>query len=533
MESNLAVRSVYDKTGSIRATARATGLSRSAVKKIIETEGPVYTGQTSERKIKVRKVPKSGVKYYIVTSAQNNTLVHDGFWKNLLTYKDWLLAREGTDNVELLVSRYTYNKTGFQRVREKVKAYSDASIDSDGVMYASEIADYVCDDSVELAPNLVFCGEMNILPTAVRPLSGLETYTGRKSGIFPHAKMSMASVAQIKGEGAKFNYTTGTVTKRNYLQRKEGIKAEFHHIYGALIVEVDEDGCWYVRQISAADDGSFQDLDRRVSREKVAEGVRVEAINWGDIHDDCMDEEVRSMNWGKDGILDTLRPHFQFMHDSLDFRSRNHHDTKDPHAFYLKYKTSRDNVASECTNLARFLSSQVNRSWCETIIVDSNHDNAMVRWLREGDYRFDPPNAVFFLERQLAYYKAMESGNDSYHVVEDALRATGLSGSFRFLRQDESFVICADHGGIECGMHGDLGPDGQRGNPLNLSRIGRRANTGHTHSARIVDGLYVAGTCAMNPKYKKGPSSWSYSHVVTYSNGKRAIITCWEGKWRA
>jgi hypothetical protein len=83
---------------------------------------------------------------------------------------------------------------------------------------------------------------MNILPTAVNPLAGLETYTHRKSAIFPHAKVALRSIATMQGEGTKFNYTTGTVTLKNYIQKKEGIKAEHHHRYAALVVEVNHDG---------------------------------------------------------------------------------------------------------------------------------------------------------------------------------------------------------------------------------------------------------------------------------------------------
>lgn len=33
--------------------------------------------------------------------------------------------------------------------------------------------------------------------------------------------------------------------------------------------------------------------------------------------------------------------------------------------------------------------------------------------------------------------------------------------------------------------------------------------------------------------YAKGPSSWTHSHIVTYPNGQRTIITLYAGKWRA
>jgi hypothetical protein len=73
-----------------------------------------------------------------------------------------------------------------------------------------------------------------------------------------------------------------------------------------------------------------------------------------------------------------------------------------------------------------------------------------------------------------------------------------------------------------------------RGTPQALSRMGRKANTAHTHSAGIYNGMYVAGTSsALDMEYNKGPSSWSHSHVVTHLNGKRQIVTMWDGKWRA
>ena len=70
--------------------------------------------------------------------------------------------------------------------------------------------------------------------------------------------------------------------------------------------------------------------------------------------------------------------------------------------------------------------------------------------------------------------------------------------------------------------------------PQSLKRIGRKANTGHTHSAGIYDGLWVAGlTAMMEQGYNIGPGSWSHSQILTHKNGKRQMITIWSGKWRA
>lgn len=518
--------------GSIRATAKALGLSRHKVKRHLEKEGldlrsPVSGGAVHAFKTTRRPLPKKGsVKYYLITSIQNNTNAHPEFFDSLLTYANHLGA-------EILVARYSYNRASYGAKAEKPDRGPTA--DDVKALWFDPIFDpYICDDRLELAPMLVFCGEVNILPTAKRPLSGFETYAGRQSAIFPHSKLAMESIPGMPSDGTKFNYTTGTATLMNYIQKKAGLQAEHHHTYGALIVEVDHHGTWFVRQINAQTDGSFYDLDTFVSRASVTQGHRVEAINWGDIHCDVLDLEAYQLAFGEGGILDTLKPSHQFIHDVLDFRSRNHHERGNPHRMFQRYIERGDDVRDEVQRV-RDLLDDLARDWCTMVVVDSNHDNALERWLREADYRQDPKNALFFLECQLDKYRAIESDDKNHHVLREALRREGLSRHTLFLGPDDSFVLCDDgSGGIEFAMHGHLGPSGSKGTPLGLSKIGRRANTGHTHAAQIIDGLYVAGTMTrLRLEYTKGPSAWSHSIIVTYPNGKRAIITFYAGKWRA
>jgi hypothetical protein len=170
----------------------------------------------------------------------------------------------------------------------------------------------------------------------------------------------------------------------------------------------------------------------------------------------------------------------------------------------------------------------------KTVIVDSNHDDAWIqKWLREYDYRKDPANAVRFLDLQAFMYGEIQKGKmpRDISVIEEAMRNLNYKGA-KFLRGDESFLICGRK--IECGQHGHLGPAGRFGTPENLSRMGRKANTAHTHATGIYNGLYVAGTSSkLRWTYNLGPSSWTNSHIVTYPNGKRSIVTIYRGKWKA
>ena len=521
--------------GSVRGTSKFIGISRASVRKRLdkaqtelglEWKADLVGGRIEPRKATKKKLPaKNSVAHYIITSAQNNTTANYAFWDNLLAYAKHLDA-------EILVSQFTYNKTRYGR--KSVKPGSEPTADDVADLWYDDVFDgYIANDPIELAPMLVYCGEQNTLPTDVRPLSGLETYTGAKSGIFPHAKMALTSVPSLKEHGAKFNYTTGTATARNYIQKKTGLKAEFHHTYGALHVEVDHDGNWFVRQLNATDDGAFQDLDVIVDRKKVTTGNRVEGINWGDVHREQIDPVVRAMNWGGGAncIIDELRPKYQFMHDTVDFYRRNHHARGNAHKNFSLWVKGTESVEDEMLNVATFMRDEAARDFCKMVVVDSNHDNALLKWLREGDYRTDPVNALFYLRSQTAVYEAIAAQDANFHIVEHVLQSQGVPKKVTFLRDDDSFVIA---GSIECGMHGHIGPNGARGMPQNLSRMGKKANTGHTHSAQIIDGMYVAGTCSLlNLDYNTGPSSWSHSHVVTYPNGKRAIITVYNGKWRA
>lgn len=473
---------------------------------------------------KTAATPNPGaVSRFILTCAQNNTKVHPAVWQNLLALREHYSA-------QIMVAQFAYDKGAMGAHGAKPGTASTRET----LWYDPLIVPYICNERIELAHGLVWCGELNILPTAVRPLSGLESYTGRRSGIVPHVKIAMESIASGKFEPTKFMYTTGTVTQRNYIQKKAGQKAEFHHCYGALLVEVDDRGAWYCRQLNADSAGTIQDLGVLAKGGKVTTGNRVEAISWGDIHQCRLDPMVASLGWGigetpKGVMVDALKPRYQFMHDLLDFQSRNHHHAKDPHERYRLHVQRRESVEDEVRGAAQFLQ-ETQRPETQTVVVDSNHDEALARWLREADYRQDPVNARYFLSLQTDVYQHIEQGAE-LHVLEHAIGVDGV----RFLREDESFVICRDgNGGIEMGMHGHLGVNGARGSANAFAKMGRKAVVGHTHSAGIVDGIYTAGVSgSLDLGYNKGPSSWSHSHVVVYPNGKRCIVTMWKGKWRA
>lgn len=531
-ELRLQIIGSYKTTGEFAATARALNCDRKTVRKVItawrfEGEAPAAPPEPpAEFRSKLRlSLPRpAGHRRFILTSAQNNTRLHEGLWANLTAYAAHLDAR-------LIVGRFIYRKDAMgQEGQEKAP---DRKAEKK-VEWDARLLPHCLDERLSLADDLVWCGEMNILPTAERPLTGLDNYTGIRSSVFPHPKVAMESVATSKHEPAKFLYTTGAVTEPNYIKRKAGLKAEFHHVIGALVVEIDEQGDWFTRQINAESDGTFYDLNARVSNGKITEGHSVEAINWGDIHVHHLEDWMKELCWGRDGIIDRLRPRYQFMHDTLDFQARSHHDVKDPHEMFEKYVKGKDNVEEELKQVVQFIRDTA-RGYCETVIVESNHDNAYLRWVKEASHKNDPPNALFLLRSQLRSYEAMERREEGFHLFGWALRELGLKEHAVFLDEDDSFIICKDSGdGIEQALHGHRGPNGSRGSASGFKRMGRRMTIGHGHAGYIMDGVYAAPVLgALDQGYNIGPSNWSQGLVVTYENAKRAQITIRNRKWRA
>lgn len=532
-ETKQRVAELWEQTGgNVSEISRIIGVARSTVHHHMRSLGldksskPLRGGKPkADKALQVGKPKRGKVKRYLLSCLQNNTEVNDPVWVNTLALKEHF-------NAELHVARFTYNKNSYGRLSVKP---GTASVPDSDLWYDPKCEAFFSDEDVELAPGLVWCGRQNTLPTAQNPLGGFESYHGRKSTIIPHVRIDLKSIPSGKHESVKMMFSTGTVGKLNYIQKRVGIKAEHHHCYGALLVEVNDQGQWWCRQLNADSKGRIFDLNVVAQDGKVTKcRGHVESVTWGDIHLEDVDPVIRKLAWGKGGILDSLMPNSQVMGDLVD-PPRSYHNMKDPHVMFEQHVRGRESMGDMCDRIVEFVNTESYRSGTLTIIANSNHDNMVDKWLREADYRLDPVNALFFLEAQLSKYQAIANDDKNFLTVENAMRWRGCRKEVRWLREDESVIICKDSkGGIEIGAHGHLGPNGSRGSAANLARMSRRMNRGHSHVADITSGVYTAGTFStLDLGYNRGPSSWSHSFVVTYANGKRQIITVYDGKWRA
>lgn len=457
-----------------------------------------------------------GVKRFILTSAQNNVDVHEAFLTNLEAFAAVLDA-------PILISWCLYDRTGYKGVVHR----GDAGLGKRDIWFDRRTEPYATNTRVRLAKRLAFCGELDILATAKNPLSSLEAYCGRSSIVVPHNKFAFQCVESRKHQMPKEMFTTGSVTKPKFIQRKAGQLAQFHHVLGALLVEVTESGHWHVHHLNADEDGSFYWLDKYVADGRVQENEwRLAGLILGDIHIEKKDQAALDLTLE---IISEFQPEAVVLHDLIDFRSRNHHNRNDP-VFKLRMMNEGATVEWEITLAARLLKQVEEAGAGEVVVARGNHDIAFDRWLKETDWRDDPVNAEFYLRMAHLMVLAAEQ-NLPFNALEEAVcRSRSFPNGARFLELDESFEVY----GIECGMHGHVGPNGARGNPKQFKRLGFKSFTAHTHSPSIYDGAYTVGvTGSLDMEYNVGPSKWLQCHGLIYPNGKRAFLFLKNGKYRA
>lgn len=479
----------------------------------------------------VEPVTKPRNQTFIFTGAQNDADVHQPFWRNLLSYAAFCDA-------QVVVGPWTYETQWWSENNPTSRSY------------APELRDRLCYGQFAIGENFVFCGEMNTLPTASRPISDLTTYSRGRWAVFPHAKIQLKSVPSTDpAVQAHQVMTTGSCTLPKVIPRKAGVKSIFHHVIGATIVEFDRDGDVFCRQINAADDGSFYDLDRFVDRGRVREGRRVRALICADIHTRKLDPWNAMSTFGVnvtakkvskvESIVERLRPEMMFLHDLHDHESRNHHHIGDNAYSYEMAIRNRESVLDEVKNAADFLT-MIQRRGTRTIVVDSNHDLALERYVREGRYRNDGINVRFGLQLEDAYLDFCERMAAAKDAFEPVPSFSLLEHAIRRVRGEDVKDVQWVHDGqsfrvdeIECGHHGFRGANGSRGTVTGFARVGRKMSIADKHSPEIMDGVYVAGAMNLHHGYNRGPSSWAVTHIVHYPNGKRSLITLQKGKWRA
>lgn len=465
---------------------------------------------------KVFKRDLRKVKRYIITTAQNGTPVHRKFFASLLRAKRRLGA-------ELLVIPIRYqNPTSHWSLSAK-----------NAEVWAKETRRYLYNARLRLNENLTLLGDIKVIPTAQEPLRGFEAITHGESGILGHTKIQMKTVATPSHKLPKILTTTGACTVANYTDSRQGALGEFHHSLAAVIVEI-QGKIFHMRHVHAnKTSGEFTDLATTYSPTGFRTAARPLALVMGDTHVDYIDPKVERATFGKGGIVDTLNPETLVWHDLLDGYSVNPHHRDNPFLLATKRRMGLDDVREEIKRAVQFVCGRTTGDR-KSLVVASNHDDFVSRFMKNADWRENLTNARFYFETGAYLLEHASISGNGFSMPNPFVYwfkrlAGGDDGAVRVLRRDESIT----RAGVELGMHGDIGPHGSKGTARNLRRIGTRSIIGHSHSPCIDEGCYQVGTStSLRLEYNAGPSGWLNTHCILHADGKRQLINIIEGEWK-
>lgn len=499
--------------------------SERTVRKWLVKLGFKQKQQEDSPQLKIARKKKIDKKFgrYIVTWAQNNTPVHEIFLRNIESY-----ASEINAEIIIIAGRY----------KNPTSVFSDIEYES----WHSRTIPYLYAGTQKIHKHLIVVGDVKISPTAVMPMTAMEGFSGSESCIFGHPKVQSQMVPVLEECLPKKMMTTGACTVPNYTDSKAGKKGEFHHTLGFVIIEIKDKEKFFSRQVTATDDGNFNDLYYNVSFElgskkiekfnsldftideiegnsKIKINKEIEAAILGDIHFGEHDQEV--IDATTNILFKKLKPKKVVLHDVFDGHSISHHDRKDPFAQYKKELSGKNDLKKEIEFMLDGL--EVFKEY-KTIIVRSNHDDFLDRWLKDVDWRKESTmkNSMCYMN-----YAALLLGEDAPNGVIPYLINERYPDMITLGRSD-SYKIKS----WEVGQHGDIGASGSRGSINQFRRLNTKMIIGHSHSPARKDGVIQVGTTThLRVGYNIGPSSWLQSHAIIHLDGKAQNVDFIEGEF--
>jgi hypothetical protein len=198
-------------------------------------------------------------KRFIITWAQNNTPVHETFISNIEAYAKFLNA-----DIHVIAGRY----------KNPTSVFTDQKNDN----WSGRVSEYLDANRHEVHKHMWIMSDVKIQPTAIDPMTGLQGMSGINSCVFGSPKVHMETIPVLEGNLPKMMLSTGACTVKNYTDSKAGKKGEFHHALGFVLVEIKDKDTFFARQVTATDDGDFNDLYHNIAYDPIDEVVNISRI---------------------------------------------------------------------------------------------------------------------------------------------------------------------------------------------------------------------------------------------------------------
>jgi hypothetical protein len=516
-----------------------TGKSERTVRKWGKKLGLTEKNEKEPEALKEAKAKtfNNQCKRFFITWAQCNTPVHKQFFANMEAY-----AARVDAEIHVIAGRYK-NPTSTYSIYHK----------KEDITWDDMVMPYLDANRHKVHKYVSIMSDLKIQPTAVNPMSGLHGLSGVNSCVFGGPKMQMETIPVLEGQKPKMMVTSGACTVPNYTDSKTGKKGEFHHNLGFTIVEIKDDETFYIRQVTATDEGNFNDLFYNVKFDGIEEPIvfadieeelawrmenynkkpvnlvggtvikrnkKVSAMILGDLHCGHHDPELIRATLEFMGIL---VPKHVVLHDIFDGYSISHHEMKDSFAQYAKEVHDENNLGKEVEEMFKVL--EPFQKFKKVVIVRSNHDDFIDRWLKNSDWKKQPTckNSLLYMDysrRLLQQYADKNVKGIIPELVNERFP------NFITLGRTDSYVVK----GWELANHGDIGANGSRGSLNQFRKLNTKLVVGHYHSPGRKENVFAVGTSThLRVGYNIGPSGWLQSHVLIDKYGKAQHINFIDG----
>lgn len=460
------------------------------------------------------KINKEIKKYkrFVITTAVSGQVVHGEFIESIRRY-----CKEKKAKLLILPSHDPAHN-----LDNEIDWYFDKKIVNEDFIF----------EETQLNSNFFISG-IRVTAKQINPITGLNEISQTKGSFIsasPKQFLEYDSVSANKLPHARM--TSGACTLPNYHSSRgnslrTGYLAEHQHMIGAVIIEIADEEIYHFRQIQAAEDGSFCDLGIEYS----GKGTRKEApvLVMGDYHAGEHDESavkawIEAINLM--GIQEVV------FHDMFNGASINHHEEHDIMLRAERIRKGLNSLETELTITGREFDRILGlKSVKKGVVVKSNHDDFIDRWVRPYKFAKDPVNAEFGTLLAAEIIKASKEGIklDFFQTALNLNGAPKNMSKIKWLSADDDYNI----GGIHLGAHGDRAANGARGSIKGLAKSYARCVIGHSHTPGIFKGAFQVGTTSLlRLGYNRGPSSWVHSSCLIYKNGQRQLINSIKGSWK-
>lgn len=463
----------------------------------------------AKRHAELREAIKNGANRFVVTCAANNCEIDYRAWKSLQRLCEDRKAH-------LIVLPVHYKNVSLYTAAQQYKK-----------SWARSVEPFLIDQKLRLGSRVWVMGDVRVQATAADPLSGMAPLASGNWAIFGHPQLAMEPIATPMNQLPGRMYTTGAMTQKSYSQTKMGAKAAFHHITGALLIEVSGQRA-FIRQLNADHKGHIHDLTDTYTPKRIKRNQRALSLTTGDEHVKFMLPGVKRGTYtGKDSMTAVLRPEYIVRHDILDGYAGSHHHEGNHITQYRKWYHGDGDYRKELDQVAEHINETTPKGSKNVIVKDSNHHDHLNQWLNRADDRKDHLNADLICELRWMQRIAIREGKDpaAFDIyMKDRLKVPTVYAS-----PNEPFMLA----GVDHSQHGHKGANGARGSARSIANTTHKATIGHSHSARICKSVHQVGKSCDNLEYESGLSTHTNTHCVQYQNGKRTLVDVLGQSWRA